>query len=173
MSKNTPRPKQDSCLNTVPLRLHLCASQDMALPAGSERPTLIWREAFDTIPCEGSETISSVPGSSGQLAHASSLFPHNCGSALQVAQTHSQREREGDACGYEEPPRPGNASLESLSQLERAGAQSPCPGVCGQKLAEMEQIKFLSPHGSWCGPISSFYRCLQKTVKNKWETPSA
>lgn len=37
------------------LRLHVCASQDIALPAGSKRPMLIWQEAFDTTPCEGTE----------------------------------------------------------------------------------------------------------------------
>lgn len=32
-------------------------------PSCRKRPMLIWQEAFDTIPCESTETISSLPGS--------------------------------------------------------------------------------------------------------------
>lgn len=49
---------------------------------------LIRQEAFDTVPCEGSETISSTPGSMRAapdgLANASPLLPRAVGAACRA-----------------------------------------------------------------------------------------
>lgn len=117
--------------NTVPLRLHLHASWDAALPAGSKRPMLIRQEAFDTTPWEGSTTISRVPGgrrgSSGQTG--SRLLtpspPHRSCPEPPEPPAGGREESEGG----QEPTRPGNASWDSPSLLGRATTQAPHPGV--------------------------------------------
>lgn len=87
---------------------------------------LIGQQAFDTVPREGSETISSTPGSRRGNADASSSqpFPRELGAACETPELFPKgKRREGGRPGAAHQP--GNASLDIPSLLERAGGQTP------------------------------------------------
>lgn len=118
--------------NTVSLGLHLCASQDIALPAGSKRPMLIWQEVSDTSSCEDIATISSMPGGTRGAPHrltkASFTGPRQSDPHCRALGVITEGKEKSQA-SLKEPPDLAMPPGRAHHRWRRQQAQTPPPGV--------------------------------------------
>lgn len=160
-------------------RLHLCATQDIALPAGCKRPMLIMTGGFwyRSLGRQWNYQQQARQAARGELWR--DLLRPPSRALLTVPSPELAELPAGTQSNYKGPskrswpsggtPQPQQGFLHNSSPLEERGSNFWSKDEFGQKVAEMpkaqgKQEKFQRSNGSQRSlqPISSFCRFLQK-----------